>query len=347
MANKPDYISSLFEHHPDAIYILVEGRIVQENPRATAIRREYVFDLAKILDVCHNRRCPLHPIEEECHQCPVKEVPEADSFPFLLKTADGEQVNFTASYFSLDEEAAVLILRDLTHADKLQQLLQKKQLIDYVNNAHENERKRLAQELHDGLAQSIYSLMLAARRIKWLNEAAEKEQQIQLLDEGLNELLRDVKDMALDLRPSVLDDLGLIPSIHALVKRLSETTGVDAVLDLKVHQERFNPSVETAIYRILQESLINGVKYAEVDTIHVCLEQNEEHQLVLRVIDEGIGFHVNEQALLSGGLGLLNMRERAEAVGGTLDIVSSVGKGTMIIATVPLGGKRDESDDCR
>lgn len=332
--------SAIVHGSPDSIFVIRQNSIAFENAKGRELREEYSFDLLKVLDVCRGEGCPLHPVETVCHQCLVKSEWNPMAFPLILENKQGEHVNFSASYWALAEEAEagshVLVIRDITQEDRLQQLIQKKQLIDYVNAAHEKERKLLAQELHDGLAQSIYSLMLTARKTKWLTNQEEKMQQLQLIDDGLNDLLKEVRTMALDLRPSVLDDLGLVPSIQTLIKRLEETTGMEIRFHIELQQQRFDPAIETMIYRIVQESLSNGIKYAEVEVMEIQLIQDQAAHLLLEVSDRGVGFNTEEPIVRGTGLGLLNMQERAEALNGSMEIISAIGVGTTLRVKVPI-----------
>ncbi|EFI84924.1 sensor histidine kinase [Listeria grayi] len=331
------FAETILQESHNGIFIVQHKKIIDENDTAKHIRKQCIFNLDNILEVFKGTHCVMHPERDICNGCDFQQTFNTDSLPILLEKKDGSKIIYAGKFCLLDDIADywLLQLTNTSEQDKTREIIQKKQLIEYVNNAHEQEKKLLAQELHDGVAQSVYSLLLNARKIKWLESNEEKDQQLKIIDQSLSELLDEIKQLALDLRPPVLDDLGLIPAIRVLIKRLIETTGIYIDFTTNLHQERFDAVTETIIYRVLQECLSNAIKYAEVDEIFINIQLGIK-QLDIQIIDYGIGFDTDFPIIHGTGLGLMNMQERVASVDGTLSIRSELGKGTTITAEIPV-----------
>jgi signal transduction histidine kinase len=198
--------------------------------------------------------------------------------------------------------------------------------------AQELERKRLARELHDETGQALTSILLGLRAL----EDADDVDRLHATAAGLRELtvqtLQDVRRLAVELRPSALDDFGLVPAIERLVEGFREQTGL--VVDFEARIDgRLPGELETALYRIVQEALTNVMKHARAR--HVSLLVTRQDSKVVAVMeDDGRGFSPGDVGV--GGLGLLGMRERLALLDGTLMIESTPGAGTTLVAEVPL-----------
>jgi two-component system, NarL family, sensor histidine kinase NreB len=214
---------------------------------------------------------------------------------------------------------------EITDRKRVEEELQK--MMTRIIDVQEDERKRLSRNLHDGIGQNLYSHLITIHRLK-----AEVEHP--LLDQMLveaEELIEEVRDISWELRPSVLDDLGLIPAIRSFLSRFSEHHKIDVLFDCAL-SGRLSYNTETTIYRIIQESLTNIRKYAEVDEAAVTIREMDDSIRVM-IEDLGKGFEVGGEQ--SRGVGLFSMEERARSVGGTLHITSQPGKGTKIILEIP------------
>ncbi|HLO11725.1 MAG TPA: PAS domain S-box protein [Pseudoneobacillus sp.] len=213
---------------------------------------------------------------------------------------------------------------EVTERKRVEEELQK--MMSRIIDVQEDERKRLSRNLHDGIGQNLYSHLITIHRLK-----AEMDHPLidQMLDEA-QELIEEVRDISWELRPSVLDDLGLVPAIRSFLNRYSDHYKIDVLFDC-VLSGRLNYNTETTIYRVIQESLTNIRKYAEVEEAAVTIREMDD---VIRVMieDLGKGFTIGE---FSRGVGLFSMEERARAVGGSLTIFSEPKKGTKIILEVP------------
>jgi signal transduction histidine kinase len=197
--------------------------------------------------------------------------------------------------------------------------------------AQELERRRLARELHDETGQALTSILLG---LKPLEEALQKEENRAAIAElrGLVvATLQDVRRLAVELRPKVLDDFGLVPALERLTESFSEQTGIEVDLESRAGAERLPAEVETAIYRIVQESLTNVVKHAHAKRVSI-LVTRKDGALTAVVEDDGRGFDATG---LAEGFGLEGMRERVALLDGRL-VVESGEAGTNLVAEVPL-----------
>ena len=200
--------------------------------------------------------------------------------------------------------------------------------------AQELERTRLARELHDETGQALTSILLSLRTV----EEAGDEQQLRAAVGEVRELVRstlqDVRQLAVELRPSALDDFGLVAALERLTETFGEQTGISVHFQqLLPTSDRLPPEVETALYRIVQESLTNIVKHARAANVSVVLARKDDSVSVV-VEDDGVGF--DPQVVRDDGMGLVGMRERVALLGGRLAIESRPGAGTTFVAEVPL-----------
>ena len=222
---------------------------------------------------------------------------------------------------------------ELRRKEKMRELLLAK-----VINAQEEERKRIARELHDETSQALTSLMVG---LKIAEDSAEKDQ-VKKNTAELRALaaqtLQNVHHLATELRPSVLDDLGLVAAIQRYTREYSAK--MDINIDSHVSGlggQRLPSEVELTVYRIVQESLTNIAKYAAANNVSVVLRYRDS-SLVAIIEDDGKGFDVNRVMAASNGnkLGLFGMYERASLIGGNLTVESQPKKGTTIFLEVPL-----------
>jgi signal transduction histidine kinase len=200
-----------------------------------------------------------------------------------------------------------------------------------VVEAQELERRRLARELHDETGQALTSILLALRPLEDALEKAENRAAVAELRELVVATLQDVRRLAVELRPKVLDDFGLVPALERLTGTFAEQTGIKVDFEARAGAERFPAEVETAIYRIVQESLTNVVKHAHAQRVSI-LVTRRDGALTAVVEDDGRGFDTAERG---GGFGLEGMRERVELLDGRLAVESGEA-GTTLVAEVPL-----------
>jgi signal transduction histidine kinase len=201
-----------------------------------------------------------------------------------------------------------------------------------VVEAQEVERRRLARELHDETGQALTSILLG---LKGLEERLEGEEALEAAHE-LRELvvstLQDVRRLAVELRPTALDDFGLVPALERLAESFGMQTGIQVDFEAALPDERLPEELETALYRIVQECLTNVVKHAQATRVSVLLTSRDGIAKAV-VEDDGRGF--GSETARDGGFGLIGMRERLALLGGRLEIESNE-TGTTIAAEVPL-----------
>ena len=273
-----------------------------------------------------------------CENCFFKN-PEQDfnSFQVYLDTKDKGIQPYVASFHTIDREKGtkVLILRNLTKLLETRELLFKNTTIKQIIKAQEDERKRISRELHDGVAQEILSSLVDLRLMKYLKSPEEVSLKVQHIETSLTRLLGEIRNMSVELRPSSLDDLGIEAALRSHFKWVESNYGLVVHYTSEIKGKRFLSEIETVVYRICQESILNALKYADVDEVQVELYESDDN-LLLKIVDEGIGFDMKKRVVKGTGLGLFGMKERAELVRGKLSIMSSIGKGTEVLLFIPL-----------
>ena len=207
-----------------------------------------------------------------------------------------------------------------------------KDAVRRVIEAQELERKRLARELHDETGQALTSILLG---LKPVEEAVEGDARavVASLRELVVSTLQDVRRLAVELRPSALDDFGLEAALERLVDGLREESGLEIDFEARLGERRLPSEIETALYRIVQEALTNVVKHAAATRVGVVLTHSGGVAAAV-VEDDGRGYDL--RSVRADGLGVVGMRERVALVGGTLKVESSEGGGTTIVAQVPV-----------
>ncbi len=217
----------------------------------------------------------------------------------------------------------------------------RRQLLARTISAQEEERKRLARELHDDSAQTLTALLMTLKTAEDALSTSPREVQ-RGLAKGRSQVdmaLREIRKAILDLRPSALDDLGLASAVRWHAEESLRPMGVKVRLEISGDEGPTTATAATAIFRIVQEAVSNIAKHSQAKNVKITLEFRESEVRVL-VDDDGCGFDPDslKQPLDSGrGLGLIGMRERAELFGGTVEIESSPGQGTHIRVRVPIG----------
>lgn len=219
----------------------------------------------------------------------------------------------------------------------------RRELLHQVVTAQEHERQRIARELHDTTGQTLTALGLgfaaASESVRTNPELASR--QLNELKKMTMQSLDDLRDLIGNLRPSLLDDLGLVPALQGQLREFTNRTTIPAELNLKGQRRRVQPEVETIVFRIAQEALTNIVRHAAAH--HVIIELDfQPDALLLTVQDDGRGFEPVKVMAPQGrrrSWGLLGMQERVSLVGGQYEIQSCPGAGTTIRVTIPLESK--------
>jgi two-component system, NarL family, sensor kinase len=263
----------------------------------------------------------------------------------VFRVADGPPVPIAITFapLQLDGSAEAIgvigVVVDTTEQKRQEEL--RTRLIEQVLTAQEEERGRIARELHDEAGQSLTALLVGLRTIEESRTVARTIKLAQRLREMTARTLHDVGRLSRGLHPSILDDLGLAVALTRHVQEFAQLHGIaDDVRIEGLDSGLPSPLVQHTIYRVLQEALTNVARHAGARRVSVHLVRDET-MVELRVRDDGVGF--DPDAVLGGGatvnrqgLGLQGMRERAALLGGTVQLESALGQGTMITARVPV-----------
>ena len=236
---------------------------------------------------------------------------------------------------AFDQMAQALEQREL----ESRQATQKLQVLSHrLVEVQETERRQIARELHDEIGQSLTIAGMNLQAALRSSGPAAKERRMKESIKAVERVLEQVHDLSLNLRPSILDDLGLEPALRWYTHRQAETSGLQAEFNPAKLENRLDLVVETECFRVAQEALTNVVRHAQARAVTVDLTHRNGH-LHLRVRDDGIGFDVaasRSEAVQGASLGLLSMEERASLAGGGLEFNSAPGKGTEVHAWFPI-----------
>ncbi len=237
-------------------------------------------------------------------------------------------------------EAVEGIARDITERVLNEQQLkihhaQVEALSNRILNAMEEERSRLARELHDELGQALTAvkldLQLLGDQLSSFQDLKQKlSQTIELVDYTINLVRRQ----SVSLRPPALDDMGLLPAIEEMVRGFMNRTGIKTHIESNGFFRRLPRPIETALYRCVQESLTNVARHARAKNVSIRIKQ-ENGYILVRVTDDGVGFVPEKQEISADSIGLTGMQERVKLLSGQFSIDSSIGQGTSIIIRVP------------
>lgn len=228
----------------------------------------------------------------------------------------------------LEGEVARRLEESLAAAAQLEQLSHR------LLSVQEEERRRLARELHDEVGQCLGAMLVdmgQARSATASNNVGVAEIRLKSATELAERTLRSVRDISLLLRPSMLDDLGLIPALHWQARETSRRTGINVTFEADAEELEVHDELRTAVYRVVQEALQNSVRHAEAKRVQIGLASGGGRLRIL-VKDDGKGF----DPAVTRGMGILGMQERIAQFGGTLRINSTPGNGTVLTVDVPL-----------
>lgn len=202
----------------------------------------------------------------------------------------------------------------------------------------EDERRRLSRELHDGVGQSLTALR---HRLDSLPASEERDE----CNEMLLQILEDVREISRLLRPPILDDLGLVPALNWLSRRVREGSSIQVDLESRgLDQTTLSPELSTLVFRLVQEALHNVVRHAEADEVHIRLLRTG-NRLEIEIRDNGVGFDTQQldQDPSRRGVGIAGMRDRVELFGGDFSLRSAPGRGTSIQAGLTLDDPEEPS----
>jgi two-component system sensor histidine kinase DegS len=205
-----------------------------------------------------------------------------------------------------------------------------------IIQAQEEERKRVAREIHDGPAQSMANVVLRTELVEkaFVHGGIEKaREELKDIKEMIRESLTDVRRIIFNLRPMALDDLGLVPTLKRYLEELSRKDNIEFDFKTFGKENRLPPSMEVALFRLVQESLNNVNKHSKATEVQLKLEFQKE-RIFLIVSDNGVGFDVKQKS--REGFGILGMKERVKLLDGQLVFQSAPGKGTKLFLVIPI-----------
>jgi two-component system, NarL family, sensor histidine kinase UhpB len=346
--------------------------LIEDNPGDARLIQEYLSDLKDIeynLTTADRLQKGLDALESEFIDVVLLDLNLPDSkglvsvekifdiapnIPVIILTGlNDENTAISAvkmgaqDYLVKDKVESELLIRSIRYAierkraeEEHQKLLEQRIRSLAVIEAQENERRRISRELHDGLGQLLSAAKLNFGMIDVVNSSNKEKSGdiVKQVDSIISKAIVEARRIAHDLRPTTLDDFGLIPALRILCQEFSKITGVKIKFQVSPTLERIDPKVEIAIYRIIQESFNNISKYAEATEVSLDLYR-KENKVFVRVKDNGKGFEINNLAKnkkAGTGFGLINMKERAELVGGKVEINSNPGQGTELLLEINL-----------
>lgn len=354
----------LLESAPDAIVIVDDrGRIKIVNGQAERLsgysRSELVGEEVEIL--VPGRLREIHGAHRRDYTADPRTRPMGVGLELSLRRKDGSELPVEISLSPLQTDEGLLItsiIRDVSErkraeaalhererhameadlrlqAEKAQSEL-RREILHRSIRAQEEERRRIARELHDETAQALTGLSLGLGRIEAATDFEAARSEARRLGGEVVEAMRELRRIAMRLRPSTLDDLGLTAALEQLVEDSPAGETIRVAFRHPTFERRLDPALETTIYRVVQEALTNAARHAGASAIEVELAE-ADGQVIASVSDDGHGFDVG--AAPAGGLGLGGMRERAELIGGELTIDSALGRGTEVVLRVPVDSR--------
>lgn len=338
------FLETLFSHVTDAILVVdAKGDVIGVNPafeRLTGWHADEVLGKKSLCELCRGMATCQE--EASCIYCFATRL-RMPSFEMHLTTKQGIEIAVAASSTRLPageggQGALAVILRDTSDMQRMERERHQRQLTNYVIQAQEEERKRISRDLHDGIGQALYSIMVGLRVVNQLQMDEEIKRHLEEVQQLTARTMEEVKSLSVELRPSALDDLGLVAALRSYAKRFEQTFGILTDFEISGQRRRYDSAVETALYRICQEAMTNAAKYADTDQITLRFIDRPDG-IELEIQDTGVGFDPTQLKIRGTGLGLFGMRERVSLLGGTLTVVSAPEQGTKIHVEVPLDEK--------
>ena len=330
---------SIYENSLEGILLVnAKGGILAANPAAC---RMFGMEEAEMLHGRKMRVCGKGPKLDRFFRLKADEKRgeveqfRKDGTRFVADVSSG---TFTTKE---GEKQAVVILRDVTERRLAREELKKSRerlraLAAGIETVREEERTRIARELHDELGQVLTGLKMDVSWIQKRLSPGEKllRDKMQYMLEYLNPAVQMVRRISTELRPGILDDLGLKEAMEWQIRDFENRTGLRVALCSNMGENRLQGDVNTALFRILQESLTNIIRHAGATEVAIDIEQ-KKNSISLRVRDNGRGIS-KRRSEARNSIGIAGMRERAELAGGEFRITGSRGKGTEIFVEIPL-----------
>jgi signal transduction histidine kinase len=266
---------------------------------------------------------PIHDLEDTAHRVWGGDL-EARVPPSLVADRDMVRVGRTVN-----------LLLDALTSDRARM----RRLASLVITAQDEERSRIARELHDSTAQSLTAIVLQHRAAARDARTPEIAARLSEVKEMAGLALEEVRTLSHRVHPRVLDDLGLVPAVRWLARQARDSSDVDITVDALGNTEQIPAQVASVLYRVAQEALTNAVRHAAPTSVAIIVRA-DAGTATLELSDDGRGFDIAEAEARRPGMGLFSMRERVSLVDGELDLTSAPGSGTRVVARVPLTAGR-------
>lgn len=330
---------TLIEQAADAIALYdAKGKVLEANTSASRLLGYSKKELANmsLTDIL---------LDEEIRENPIQyDVLSAGHSTVKLrkmKRKDGSTVVTEVRSQQLPDGRFLSVVRDMTDRIKAEEELKSsykavRKLTAHLQNIREEERTSIAREIHDELGQQLTVLKMD---VSWLNKKfhgtdEKANQRLKELLTMIDETVKSVRRISSQLRPSLLDDLGLTAAMEWQLNEFEKRSGIKTKLITPEEEPDLSDAVRTALFRIFQESLTNVARHSKAKTVTVVLRRND-HSFILSITDDGKGFDINKVAD-KRTLGILGMKERSSMIGGTYEINSTPGGGASVIISVPV-----------
>ena len=343
LRNQTEVLQTIFDRIPVMI------NLTGEDGRVKLVNREWERILGWRLEEIQKQDLD---IIDECYPDPrdrqavlnSRAAARGERVDLKTRTRDGRTIDTRWAVVKLTDGTTLGIGEDITERKQAEEELQRslrqlRELTARLQSVREEERARVAREIHDELGQALTAIkldlasLIRALRADQQDELDKAESILRLVDQTI----LSVRRIATELRPGILDDLGLVAAVEWAAEEFEARTGIKCRLDLPDGDIAIDPERTTAIFRILQETLTNITRHAEATQVYVRLGQ-DNGSIVLEVRDNGRG--IGEAQLSTGrSLGILGMRERALLLGGELTIRGAPGKGTVVSVVIPETGR--------
>jgi PAS domain S-box-containing protein len=334
---------SIFENALDGIFQSTpDGQFISANPAVARMFGyesvdEFIADRTNI-----ERQHYVDPERRETFKKSMAEKGVVQNFELQAYRKDGSIIWTSENGRAVYDEAGTLIyyegiLEDITHRKQVE--VERIRLLRRLVTADEHQRRRISRELHDQMGQSLAALMLGLKSLRDSGQFQSEHTRLQQLQDLTNQLANEVHVLARELRPTALDDLGLHTALSNYIEEWSDRCEVPADFHSNgLLGQRLPGDIETTVYRLVQEALTNVMKHAKAENVGIIVEHRANRVLVI-VEDNGLGFDAEGLAKMPARkrrLGLLGMQERVELVGGDLNIESTPGIGTTVLAHLPI-----------
>lgn len=336
-----DPYRAVFEDSPDGILLVdADGTIRKANPRIEEMFGWAHEELSgrKVEVLVPEQARAVHVRQREGYVEDPHPRPMGVGLELRGRRKDGSEFPVEISLSPIRTEDGLFVI------SSIRDVSQRRRLREFgagALRAAEDERRRIARELHDDTAQRLAGLLIRLRLARRTREAERRDEMLETIRQEVLEAAESVRRIARGLRPPALADAGLEAAIRWHVRSQAEPPEVEVELELLEIGDRLGSEQKLVVYRIVQEALANALRHADAERIVIRMRHDDDG-LVVEVADDGTGFEV-ERSLASvpeGGLGLVGMQERAHLVGAELEIASSPEQGTKIRLVVPTASRK-------